>query len=397
MGHSLLAPSAAERWTRCVGALHLSRGVVEPDKEYSASGTVSHMIAASLLTGDTLNASQWLGATCQEGSFKFIIDQDRLDRVQTYIDAVNREPGRLWVEKKLNTSPILGLAGQEGHADAIKLDLDGAVEILGVPHKGVLSVHDFKDGYLQVKAKNNLQGLLYLAAALYEFDLMAEINALRFVIHQPKIHHYDEWTYTRAEIDAVCTVLRPVAKLAYDIYYGAVEFDPAIHLNAGEEQCAWCPVRGSCPARANRIVKLFEPLINRHALDDDTLAQIYMRLDEISGAVNDFRTEALRRAQMGTVIPGFKLVRGKMGKRVWINKTLAESALEGELGAHAFAPREIISPTEAEKLLKKKGYEPLKKLVTQAEGSLTLAPVTDTRDAVKLPEFGIVKPEESLA
>jgi hypothetical protein len=100
---------------------------------------------------------------------------------------------------------------------------------------------------------------------------------------------------------------------------------------------------------------------------------------------------------MGTVIPGFKLVRGKMGKRVWINKTLAESALEGELGAHAFAPREIISPTEAEKLLKKKGYEPLKKLVTQAEGSLTLAPVTDTRDAVKLPEFGIVKPEESLA
>jgi hypothetical protein len=398
--HSLLAPSAAEIWARCAGALHLSRGLPDVDKEYNASGTCSHWLAKWAFDNPTLSLDSWLGKELEFGDsekFKFIIDEDRIERVRIYVTSVHREPGQLWTEKRLNSTPVLGLPNQEGHADAVKLDMLGAVEIDGKQYRGVLSAHDFKDGYLLVKAKNNLQGLMYLASGLYEFDLMTEINALRFVVCQPKINNYDEWTYTRAEIEHFVTVIRPAAKLAYDIYYGSVDFDPAQHLNAGEEQCLWCPVRGSCPARAKRIVDMFAPLINRHALDDATLGAIYIKLDEIESAVRDFRAEAYRRALAGTVLPEHKLVYGNRGRRKWIDKVKAESNLSLVLPEERlYEPREIISPTAAEKLLKKAAYEPLKQLVTQDPPALTLVHVTDKRDAVEPLKFGTVPPQESL-
>jgi hypothetical protein len=150
---------------------------------------------------------------------------------------------------------------------------------------------------------------------MFQFSLMGEFEAFRFCIHQPKINHYDEWTYTRAELEAFMALIRPVAKLAYDIYHEDVPFDSQAHLVAGEEQCQFCPVRGRCVARAGRIAALFEPLIRRHELDDAGVGQLYSTLDEIEAAVSDFRAEALRRAKMGVEIQGQKLVYGNRGKR----------------------------------------------------------------------------------
>jgi hypothetical protein len=397
--HSLLAPSDAERWSRCVGALHHSRGEPDVDKEYNASGTCSHYLGAWALENPQLDLDSWLGKQLKFGAFEFTIDAERLERVATYVRNVQREPGQLWVEKRINTSPVLGLPNQEGHADAVKLDLMGQVEISGALHRGVLSVHDFKDGYIRVDARDNLQGVLYLAGALYEYDLLADIGALRFCIHQPKIRHYDEWTYTRAEIERYLDVIRPVAKLAYDIYYGKVPFDPAIHLNPGEEQCQWCPVRGSCTARAARIAAMFAPLVNRHALDDDTLSAIYLRLDEIEGAVRDFRIEAYKRAIAGHTIKGHKLVYGNKGPRGWKKDTLPaiETALREKLPEEkVFQPRELISPTQANKLIKGDGFKPFAEYITQSEASLKLVPESAPGDPVEVPKFGVVPQTESL-
>lgn len=383
-------------WARCVGALHMGQGVPDVDKEYNASGSCSHYIAAWALENPTLKLNTWLGKELEFGEFKFVVDEDRLTRIQSYVDGVRREPGQLWVEKRINTAHVLGLPNQEGHADAVKLDLMGQVAINGVMVRGVLTVHDFKDGYIQVKARDNFQGMLYLAGALDEFDLMADIGAARFVIHQPKINNFDEWTYTRAEIDKFMELIRPVAKLAYDIYYGTVEFDPAQHLNAGEEQCLWCPVRGSCPARAARIAAMFAPLINRHELDDDTLSAIYVRLDEIESAVRDFRAEALKRALAGHTVADHKLVYGNRGPRRWIDKGKAETGLRFVLDEEKiFQPRELISPTQAEDLLKK-SYKALEPLVTQSDPTLRLVHNSHKGTPVEVPKFGVIPPQESL-
>lgn len=394
--HSILAPSDSSRWLRCVGALFLSRGLPNIDAEYNASGSCSHWLLEWSLTHPKLDLDSWLGKTMTFGenpSFDFKIDEERLDRVRACITAINREPGIMFTERRLDTTPVLGVPNQEGHSDIIKAYPEGGVMKDGQLLKGVLSVHDYKDGWMLVNAKDNTQGLIYLCAALFEFALIGEFEAFRFVIHQPKIHHYDEWTYTRAELEAFMTLIRPVAKLAYDVYHGNVPFDAKAHLAAGEEQCVFCPVRGRCPARAARIVGMFEPLIKRHELDDKSVGLLYAQLDEISAAVSDFRAEALRRAKMGVRIDGHKLVYGNKGKRKWRSEPEAQRALEVVLGEAAFAPREVISPTQAERLLKK-GYAPLAEMVTQSDPQMRLVPLDHEGEEVKLPEFQPV-PEES--
>jgi hypothetical protein len=403
--HSILAPSDSERWLRCVGALHLSKGLPDIDKEYNASGTCSHWLLEWALTHPDLDLYDWLGKTMTFGDsqkFEFKIDEDRLERVASTVRAINREPGLMLTETLLDTTPVLGVPDQEGHSDIIKLYPEGGIVKDDVLYWGVLSVHDYKDGYLLVNARDNTQGLIYLCAALFQFALMGEFEAFRFCIHQPKINHYDEWTYTRAELESFMALVRPVAKLAHDIYFGAVEFDPAKHLSAGEDQCLWCPVRGRCPARAARIASLFEPLIKRHELDDHSIGILYAQLDEIEAACSDFRAEALRRAKMGVRIEGQKLVYGNKGKRQWKDEQAAEAALRHKVAGSLtvnpeaiYEPRTIISPTQAEKLLKK-AYEGLDDYVTRNDPQLRLVPLEHKGEEVQLPEFKPVPDEGSL-
>jgi hypothetical protein len=385
--HSILAPSGSSRWLRCVGALYLCRGVQEPDKEHSSSGTCSHWLLQWALEHPTLDLDSWLGKEMEFDSFKFKVDEDRLDRVRSCVTVINREPGEMLVEHRLDTTPVLGVPDQEGHSDIIKLYPEGGIVKDDVLYRGVLSVHDYKDGFLLVNAKDNTQGLIYLCAAMIKFSLIGEFEAFRFCIHQPKLNHYDEWTYTRAELETFMALIRPVAKLAYDIYHETVPFDPALHLSAGDEQCTYCAVRGRCVARAKRVMSMFEPLIKRHELDDQSLGTVYAQLDEIEAAITDFRAEALRRAKLGVIVDGQKLIYGNRGRRQWIDKAKAEAALSMLADPEKFyEPREIVSPTTAEKILKK-DYEVLKDLVTQSEPQLRLVPLDHKGEAVTPIQF----------
>jgi uncharacterized protein DUF2800 len=397
--HSILSPSDSARWLRCVGALYLSRGLPNIDAEYNASGTCSHWLLEWALTHPEADLNSWLKKKMTFGenpSFEFEIDEERLDRVRSCVTNINREPGQMWTETRLDTTPVLGVPNQKGTTDIIKVYPEGGVVKDGKLLRGVLSVHDYKDGYILVTAKDNTQGLIYLCAALFQFSLMGEFEAFRFCVHQPKINHYDEWTYTREELEAFMVAIRPVAKLVYDIYHEQVPFNPKAHLAAGEEQCMFCPVRGRCVARAARIAALFEPLIRRHELDDAGIGVLYSTLDEMEAAISDFRSEALRRAKMGVEIQGQKLVYGNRGKRRWIDDRLVEIDLYKKLKGDAYAPRQIISPTEAERLLEKDEYALVKKHVTQNDPQLRLVPLAHKGEAVKIQGFDPVKDKESL-
>jgi hypothetical protein len=386
--HAVLAPSDAGRWARCVGALHMSKGMKGIDSEDAASGTCSHWILETCLK-ENQAPELFLGKKLNFSGFEFEVDQDRCDRVSAVMRAIYREPGQMWIEQRLNTSPALDVPGQFGRADIIKLDALGSVVIEGEHYTGVLSVHDFKDGYNRVYAENNMQGLVYLAAAYLTFDIVTPINALRFCIHQPKVGHYDEFSYTRKQIEEFIVGIRPVAKLAYSLWEGSTPFDASKHLLAGDEQCYWCPVRGSCPARAKAMVDLFAAVITDHAIDDSTLAKLYARLDEVEQACKDYRGEALKRAMSGRKIEGFKLVKGKRGNRAWADKDKAEDLLLKNMNnVLVYEPQEIISPTEAENLMGKSAFKKTfyptggDPLVKQSDGAYTLAPENDPRDEI---------------
>ncbi len=394
--HALLTPSGASRWARCPGALLLGKGKPNKTSVDAASGTLTHEIGECiLLFNGALHADYGIGTEHEVDGFKFTVDQDRIERAQAYANNVLREPGQKFVEHRLDTSPILGIPGQYGTADCIALDPSGAVLIDGQEHKGVLSVHDLKDGAGHVVwAKNNLQGLIYGAAALYEFDMLAPFNAIRFCIHQPRVNHYDEWTYARAEIEHFISIIRPAAKLAFDLYHGNTDFTPAQHLNPGQEQCMWCPARGGCPARAKRIEDMFQVLTIKHEIDDAKLSEIYAKLDELESAISDFRTEAYNRALTGRTIAGYKLVRGNRGHRRWTDAKKAENLLAMAVDDDKlYEPRKLVSPTEIERIVGKKVYakmDALKGLVEQPAGKPTLVPESDKREPIPSTEFAVI-------
>jgi hypothetical protein len=391
--HSILAPSDSARWLRCVGSLYMSKGLTQLDAEYSASGSCTHWLAEWALTHPGNDLDIWLGQEMTFGvnpPFKFVVDEDRLDRVRAYVAGVNREPGILLVEQRLDTTPVLGVPDQEGHSDSIKLYPEGGVVKDGQLLRGVLSIHDLKDGHLIVHARDNTQLMIYLCAAMIQYDVTGEYNALRGCIHQPKLNHYDEWTWSRAELLAFMDAIRPVAKLAYDLYHGKIKFDEVQHLQAGEDQCQWCPVRGRCPARTRYIIELFQPIIAKHEINEKILSAILAIAPQVRDALSDYEEEALRRAQCGAKIPGQKLVLGHKGPRRWSDPKSAETYLTLVLpDDKAYAPREIISPTQAEKLLKD-AYKPLANMVTQSEGKPRLVPEDDSREELKLEQFGTV-------
>jgi Protein of unknown function (DUF2800) len=396
--HSILRPSDAERWLRCVGAICLSKGIPSLDAEYNASGNCSHWLGEWALTHPTLDLDSWLGKEMTFGEnppFKFTVDEERVGRVRAYVEQIRREPGTVLVEQRLDTTPVLGVPGQEGHADTVILYPEGGVVKDERLLRGVLSVHDFKDGQILVRAKNNFQIMTYLCAAMVQYSMIGDYDAFRGCIHQPKLHHYDEWTWTREELTTFMDVLRPVAQVAYDLYYGNIPFDAAVHLTAGETQCQWCPVRGRCPERARYIISLFDPIISKHEINADTLAEILRIKDRVRSALDDYEDEANRRALGGVKIPGQKLIQGRRGARVWMNPEKAAQAMELTLGDAAYKPPQPISPTEAQNLLKD-NYKAFAETVgvSQSPGRIHLAPEDDPHKEYVLSQFKPV-PENS--
>ena len=95
----------------------------------------------------------------------------------------------------------------------------------------------------------------------------------------------------------------------------------------------------------------------------------------------------------GRPVPGYKLVEGKRGSRAWTDETAAERALAGAgLSDGDIYERKLITPTKAEKALKKNpAWAGLADLIVQPAGKPTIAPQSDKRPpytgAADLSEF----------
>lgn len=394
--HSLLSPSGAARWSRCLGALAMCKGTPNRDSEPAAKGTVQHWMGYECLTrgwgpekylGETLSivgkSNAVLIGKMQDAKWSFKVNDEMVANVQFYIDGIKRVPGRKSFEQTLDTSRLFGIPKQKGTADALILRTE----------EEMIEVHDAKFGYLRVNAKNNEQGILYLGAALDEYDLVADWKKFKFVIHQPAIDHYDEWTYTRSELEGLLTDIVEAGKLAHHLHEKGTPEQILANLTPGEKQCEWCDVRGSCEARANRVRDMFETLSGDTKapglLSDHDIADSFRKLDEIESWCKDIRVEGTQRALQGRAMPGMKLVQGKRGARFWKSPENAESTLSLLLEPEEmYEPAEMISPTAAEKKLKG-GYAAIADLVDQKPGSPSVVLDTDPRPAIKVapPEF----------
>jgi hypothetical protein len=382
--HAVFSPSSAHRWMRCAGSIALSQGV--PDggsSEFAAEGTAAHELAQMAFVAD-MPAAAFVGTEIKVEEFAFTVDDEMAGHVQTFLDQVAREHGIHECEIRVPLAAALQVEDQFGTADRVVLDTDN----------DTLQVHDLKFGRgVQVFAQENEQLMLYAAGAALMFDALGNWKHFKVAIHQPRLNHYDEWTFDRERMIQFIKDARRTVKKAKE----ALEVEDKAHLRTylepGEKQCRWCPAAGSCPVLAQAVhdETLAEFMDEREQKDltgrmnNAELAEAFGKVDWVKGWVTAVMDEAHRRVMDGEELPGYKLVQGRAGARKWDDEeAVTEMLKKARIKQDVMFDFKLITPPKAEKVFKKikpRLWPKLEDRITQSDGKLHLAPADDPRPA----------------
>ncbi|MEZ0224518.1 MAG: DUF2800 domain-containing protein [Alphaproteobacteria bacterium] len=255
--------STMERVLACPGSVALEATVPRKETFYTDEGHAAHTLAQWALTDGKFNTRAYLGrvivahahkGTPQETKFEFPVDEKMCSRVQEYVDSVKERLDKytsdkkvknvtLYVEKRIDTSGVLGVPGQSGIADTL----------IVVEYKdgtGLISVEDLKYGEkVAVAAKDNKQLLTYGAGALEMFGKDIDIEKVDLVIHMPRLSHLSRETVTATDLRAYAKEAQGgVAQSLSEEKLYQIQGVGALTLNAGDDQCRFCRAKSICPA-----------------------------------------------------------------------------------------------------------------------------------------------------
>jgi len=206
------------------------------------------------------------------------------------------------------------------------------------------------------------------------------------VVHQPRLNHVSEWIIPVAE-------LLEFASRAKDMAVAIMTHaDP--ELVPGEKQCRFCNAKAVCPALKAEVHETTGALAtvadfaDLAQLPDDDIAYAMGRVELVEQWCKAIRAEVEARLFNGREVPGFKLVEGRRGNRAWGDEKAAEKLLKGfRLKTEEMYDLKLISPTKAEKVLKKDHpgqWSKAEMLIDRAPGKPSVAPVTDTRPTLAI-------------
>lgn len=374
--HAFLSPSGAPYWTRCLAKPHMEAGLTDTASGAAAEGTAAHALRALCLTQNT-NTAAYLGQTI-EG---FEVTPDMADAIQASLAVIRAMGGEVQVEVPLDISTITGELNAHGTSDTV---------ILGHASHN-LRVDDYKHGRgVKVFAQENEQLIIYGGAALNEFDLLGDWQTITLSISQPRLAHFDEWTIT---VDELRQRLVVISRTAAQILAGSKDTLPLV---PGDKQCKFCRAKASCPALSTTVLNEFQAVQPEPDTAVEPLSQAMGQVDLIEGWCKAIRAETERRLLTGSPVVGWKLVQGKRGHRVWLDKAQVEALLKSMRVPHEQRyDYALISPTTADRLAKSEVIGPrqwpkLLALIGQSGGKPSVAPATDPRPALAADQFQAV-------
>lgn len=408
MSHALISPSGFAALMLCPGKPAMEYGEPDSSSEYADEGSAAHLLAAYCLQEDTapgdyrggrievLADSQRFVNPDARGNI-FTVDAEMVAAVDAYLAVVKglRRNADLMVEWSVPIGHITGEKGARGTADAIILAGNEIVVI------------DLKYGRTPVSAVENSQLRMYALGALKEFGPFGEFRTVRMVIVQPRAADaHSEWFCSVEELTKWGEeVARPVAATALIAFEHRANWIGKVeemqYLSPGEEQCRWCKAKAKCPAlsakvldtvSANDFDDMPEIAERIELLTPESLAAKASACDLIEHWIKAIRGRLERDLLEGKQVPGWKLVQGKRGNRAWANEADAEKLLKSMRLKHdEMYSYKVISPTTAEKIFGPKGSAPsvkrwntLQSIITQKDGTPSVAPASDKRPALVL-------------
>lgn len=265
------------------------------------------------------------------------------------------------VEQRLDYSRYVGIEGSFGTGDCV------------IVSDGLLHIIDYKHGLgVLVSAEKNSQLSCYALGALDLFDGIYDITEVSLTIYQPRRENVSTYTMSKDELLTWAdTVLSPTAKLAYD---GKGDFKAGDH-------CQFCKAKANCRKRAEYNLELARYDFEMpSALEDDEVASILAKVDELVSWAGDLKEYALQKALSGTKFTGFKVVEGRSNR-----KYTDEDAVARTVEAVGFDPYEkkLLGITAMSQALGKKKFEELLGgFVYKPPGKPALVPESDKRPAM---------------
>lgn len=367
--HALLSASSAARWLACPPSAQLCAQYPEETSPFAEEGTFAHAVAECVLK-HWLHPEQGAGRM-QELMCNPLWSESLYEDVQVYTDLVR---SKFEAARKRDPTAVIGIE-RKVRFDHYVPDGYGTADAV-IIGSGEMEVLDLKFGRgVRVEAAGNPQIRLYALGALWEYDLLYDIDMVRMTIVQPRIP--DGITDDVRSVEALETwgeqVVRPQATLAMN---GEGELQAGAH-------CRFCKHRHRCRARAESAKQIVrEDFALRTALTPEEMGQALTEAEPYLEWIKDLQETVLRDVLQGKAIPGWKAVEGRSTRKYGDPQAVAR-ALEAAGYADIYEPKTLLGLTALEKAVGKKKLSDLAgAYILKTPGKPTLAPESDKRPAI---------------
>lgn len=334
--HALLSASSAHKWIACPPSALLSKKFEDASSSFAQEGTDAHTLAQyklekllGLVTKDPTESLSFYDEEMNshaEYYAAFVLEQ--LEKAkETCADP------QILIEQKLDFSKYVPEG--YGHVDCL------------IIADGTLTVIDYKYGLgIKVSAERNPQMFCYALGGLALFDGIYDIDNIHLIIYQPRRENISEYSISKSElIKWAEEVLAPTAQLAIK---GEGEY------KAGEH-CQFCKAKATCRKRAEYNLELAKYDFEVPAtLDNDEIAAILTKADELVSWANDIKEYALMEALHGTKFNGFKVVAGRSNRKYTDEAAVADVVIAAGKDPYE---KKLLGITAMTALLGKKTFE----------------------------------------
>ena len=355
---NIVGGSTAKRVMGCPGSVALcAKMPPRPSSVYADLGTLLHT-AISQVLDQGVTPESLLGMKYQDQ----VLTQDHIDnKLHVALNLLGEIDPNLEMEYAVET--------EVGFGDFLP-DVFGSCDLLGrIGNRAIVLDWKFGDG-VAVGVEENEQLLFYAAAAMrtpsvaWVFDGATEIECV--IVQPPSVKR---WITTVDRVKIFENNLVASVKESQKANAG---------LSAGEH-CRWCAAKPICPKMTGAVDRALQAQMV--SLDADTIGAYLKNCDLLEQWITDLRALAHQMLEADKPVPGWKLV-NKRATRQWANEGQADDVLSKVIPKDELYVAKMISPAQAEKVLKKLGEQLPDDLVIAVSSGSTLAREEDPRPAV---------------
>jgi len=360
MQHSnIVGGSTAKRVINCPGSVALVQKMPpQPSNKYADEGTLLHNVIADIVMTDN-PPEHYLGTKYEDQVLTQELIENKLVPALAALDEI--DPTK---EMEIEAETRVGFGD-------LLPGVFGSTDLIGrIRNRAIVLDWKFGDG-VAVEVEENPQLMFYAAAAMrteaakWAFDGVDEIECV--IVQPPQVKR---WVTTPKRIAEFELQLVQAVKLAQK---------PDAELKTGDH-CRWCAAKPICPQMTGAVDRALKTSIE--AIDAPALGAYLANADMLEDWIKDLRALAHQILDSGASVPGYKLV-AKRGTRQWTDEKDVVHWLDGVgLENNEIYSKELLSPAQMEKVLKKRKLALPDDLVVSVSSGTTIASESDPRPAV---------------